>query len=321
MLAATLILLLALAALGAVWFVRNPVLFPPERLPAPAADAARLRADVEFLAAIRPVRNAANLASMDAAARHIADGFAAAGCTPGEQVFEVGGNDYRNIICSFGPPAAPRVIIGAHYDVDGLENPGADDNASGVAAILELARMVSAAAPALGHRLDLVAYALEEMPYSHTTNMASYVHAASLARAGAEVRLMVSIEMIGFYADAPGSQAYPIGALRAIYPGEANFIGVVGQMFARRAVARVKGLMSVSDALPVYSINAPENLTGVDFSDHWSFWRHGMTAVMVTDTAFYRNPNYHRASDTPETLDFARMKLVVDGLYQVAVGY
>lgn len=315
------VLACGLLALGTAWVLRNPVSSPPRPVPAPAADAGRLRADVEALAAIAPARSGAFPAAMDEAARHIARSFAAAGCTPEDQPFRVGAAEYRNVICSFGPREAPRLVIGAHYDVDGFDNPGADDNASGVAALLELARMLGAARPALPHRLDLAAYALEEAPYHRTADMGSQVHARSLAEAGTAVKLMISLEMIGYYSDGEGSQSYPFGALRLIYPGRADFIGVVGRMFDRRAVARVKDLMRVSEALPVWSINAPRALPGVDFSDHWSFWRQGMKAVMVTDTAFYRNPHYHRPSDRPETLDYRRLALVVDGLYQVALRY
>jgi len=151
--------------------------------------------------------------------------------------------------------------------------------------------------------------------------MGSHVYARSIAAGQAPLKLMISIEMIGYFADRPDSQDYPLGILKWFYPDKANFVAVVGGAFDRSSVARVKQLMSVTDALPVYSINAPGILPGIDFSDHWSFWQHDLPAVMVTDTAFFRNANYHRATDTAESLDYRRMALVVDGLYQVAVKY
>jgi hypothetical protein len=315
----SMVLLALILPAACSWVVTNPVFIEPDFTPAPQADAGQLEADVRFLAGINPPRSSAYRASLDRAATWVADSFEAAGCEPDEQEFTVDHVEYRNVICSFGPADAPRLVIGAHYDV--RDGPGADDNASGVAGILELARMIAAAKPVLEHRLDLVAYTLEEPPHFRSEEMGSHVHARGLVAEGAEVKLMVSVEMIGFYSDEPGSQSYPMGILEWLYPDRADFIGVVGGLLDRSSVARVKALMQVSDELSVYSINAPPLLTGVDFSDHWSYWQHGLPALMVTDTAFLRNPNYHRPTDTPETLDYRRMALAVDGLYQVAIGY
>lgn len=316
------VLLMPVALLAAgCWTVTNPVFLAPDFVPAPAADAARLESDVRYLAGIQPARNAAQPGSMDRAANFVADGFTAAGCDTESKTFAVGPTTYRNVICSVGPRDAPRLVIGAHYDVAGNGNPGADDNASGVAGLLELARIFGETKPALGHRVDLVAFTLEEPPYFRSPNMGSYRYAQAIKSNGVDLRLMISVEMIGYYSDDPGSQAYPIGILRWLYPDRADFISVVGGLLDRGSVARVKKLMRVSDDLPVYSINAPAALTGVDFSDHWSFWQNGLPALMVTDTAFLRNPNYHRSTDTPDTLDYRRMAMAVNGLYQVAVGY
>lgn len=317
---ATLLLLLPiLLAVGGCWMVTNPVYVALEPMPAPEADPARLEKDVRFLAGIVPPRSHAERASLDRAADYIAKSFKAAGCPARMQTFRLHHVDYRNVICSFGPTDAPRLVLGAHYDV--YLGPGADDNASGVAGLLELARLLARAQPALEHRLDLVAFTLEESPHFRSENMGSYVYADRLVAEKAELKLMISIEMIGFFSSETGSQSYPFGLLGWLYPDRANYIGVVGKLFARSPVARVKTLMRVSDDLPVESINAPALLTGVDFSDHWSFWQHGLPAVMVTDTGFLRNPNYHEPTDTPDTLDYDRMALVVDGLYQVAVKY
>lgn len=316
----TAILLLG-AGLGLFWLLRNPAAPLEAYVSAPSADAGRLEADVRFLAAVTPPRNGQNAEGLDKAAAFIAKAFAEAGCDLWEQPFELDHVTYRNIVCGFGPASAPRVVLGAHYDVAGDDNPGADDNASGVAGLLELARLIGRSDPNLSHRIDLVAFTLEEPPYFHTEQMGSHRYARSLFEAGVVLKVMVSLEMIGFFSDAPGSQGYPVEALAWIYPDRGDFIGVVGRVFDRAEVARVRGLMTGSDDLPVASINAPANIVGVDFSDHWSFWQFGYQAVMVTDTAFLRNPNYHRPSDRPETLDYRRMALTVEGLYRVAVGY
>ena len=307
---------------GAYWFLKNPVLFAAAPVPAAAkADAGRLRAHVEFLAASQPARAFHNIDALNAAADYVEAQFRQAGCQPRRQTFDVGGIDYHNIVCSMGPRDGPRVVIGGHYDVAGDHNPGADDNASAVAGVLELARLINAAKPDLTHRLDLIAFTLEEPPNFKTPNMGSYYHAHDLAYRKTDVNLMISVEMIGYFADKPGSQSYPLGLLSWFYPDRGDFIGVVGQSFDRSRVARVKTLMQAGGDLPVHSINAPALVPGVDFSDHWSFWQNGLPAVMVTDTAFLRNPNYHLPTDTPDTLDYHRMAKVVDGLYQVAVGY
>jgi Zn-dependent M28 family amino/carboxypeptidase len=276
---------------------------------------------VRFLAASAPARAFHNVAVLNRAADHVEAEFRKAGCEPERQTFQVGGDDYHNIICSFGPADAPRVVIGAHYDVAGDDNPGADDNASAVAGVLELARLLEQEKPDLPHRLDLVAFSLEEPPNFQSATMGSYVHAKSLAGMQAEIKLMISVEMIDYFSDAPGSQTYPLPLLNLIYPDKGDFIGVIGRSFDRSLVARVKTLMRVSDALPVHSINAPALVPGIDLSDHWSYWQHGLPALMVSDTAFLRNPNYHMASDTADTLDYRRMALTVDGLYRVAVGF
>lgn len=308
---------------GLYWFLKNPLpATGTDAAPAGAgSDPARLEAHVRHLAASQPARAFHNVAALNAAAKYVEAEFRKAGCDPVRQSWQVTGNDYHNIVCSFGPKDGPRVVIGGHYDVAGDDNPGADDNASAVAAVLELARMVGEAKPDLPHRLDLVAWSLEEPPNFRSANMGSYVQAAGIAADRVDLKLMISVEMIGYFSDEPGSQAYPLSFLKLFYPDRGDFIGVVGQSFDRARVRRVKHLMRVSDGLPVYSINAPAIVPGIDLSDHWGFWQHGLPAVMVTDTAFLRNPNYHMPTDTPDTLDYRRMALTVDGLYRVAVGF
>ncbi len=233
------------------------------------------------------------------------------------QPFDVWGIGYHNILASFGPKEGKRIIIGAHYDShDGL--PGADDNASGVAGLLELTRMLDG--NALNRRVDLVAYALEEMPSFNTADMGSAHHVAQLKKEGVEVDLMISLEMIGYFDDTPGSQTYPVPFLTHLYPDSGNFIAVVGNLAQISEVRRVKkAIMAVGD-VPVESINAPALIPGIDFSDHLNFWYEGYPAVMITDTADNRNRAYHTPQDTPERLDYERMGSVVDGVFRVVVG-
>jgi hypothetical protein len=169
--------------------------------------------------------------------------------------------------------------------------------------------------------VELVAYTLEEPPYFRTEFMGSFQHARALAQQNREVRLMLSLEMIGYFRDPPGSQRYPVAALKALYPDRGNFIALVGPYRDFGLMRRVKGLFKGASDLPATSINAPSLVQGVDFSDHASYWRFKMPALMVTDTAFMRNPNYHLPGDTADTLDYARMAKVVRGVYAVAMEF
>jgi Zn-dependent M28 family amino/carboxypeptidase len=263
-------------------------------------------------------RSYEHAANLDAAADYVLGEFEALGAVTEVQTFEVDGRAYRNIIVRFGPESGPLLVIGAHYDSCG-DTPGADDNASGVAGLIELARALDAQPPA--QPVELVAYTLEEPPYFRTEHMGSFQHARSLARQKREVRLMLSLEMIGYFRDTPKSQRYPMAALQALYPSEGNFIALVGAYRDFGLMRRAKGLFKGASDLPATSINAPSLVQGVDFSDHASYWRFKMPAIMVTDTAFLRNPNYHEVSDTADTLDYARMAKVVRGVYAVAMEF
>jgi Zn-dependent M28 family amino/carboxypeptidase len=171
----------------------------------------------------------------------------------------------------------------------------------------------------LSHRVELVAFALEEMPFFGTGAMGSAVHAASLRASGRRVRAMICLEMLGCFDDRRGSQRFPFPLLRLFYPSRGNFIAVVGNAGGIGIVRRVKRSMRAGSNLPVHSINAPAIVPGVDLSDHRSYWREGFPAVMITDTAFYRNDRYHSAADTPETLDYPRMAEVVRGAWNAVV--
>lgn len=228
--------------------------------------------------------------------------------------FEVDGETFKNIIARFGPRSdqSPVYIIGAHYDSE-HGNPGADDNASGVAGLLELARLFSQRPPQVP--VELAAYVLEEPPYFRTKSMGSFQHAKSLLDNNREVALMISLEMLGYYSDDPNSQKYPLPGMNLLYPDSGNFIALVGRLSDPFIMRKYKKAFTHSTDLPVYSMNAPALLPGVDFSDHLNFWRFDFPAIMITDTAFYRNPHYHKSSDTPDTLDFERMAKAVDGVF------
>jgi hypothetical protein len=275
-------------------------------------DAAALRGHVETLAGGRfAPRDVDHPEQLEQAATWIAVELRRVGASVREQVYQVDGRTYRNVLADFGPETSERIVVGAHYDTAG-DQPGADDNASGVAGVLELARLLAAHRPPL--RVELAAWTLEEPPTFRTRNMGSAVHAAALAAAGTRVRLAISVEMIGAFSDEKGSQHYPTG-LGFFYPSTANFVAVVGKWGQGAAVSEVaRGLRSGS-SLPVETLAAPSFVTGVDFSDHRSFWAHGVDAVMVTDTSFFRNARYHTTADRPETLDYARMAQVVKGLH------
>ncbi|HYL97336.1 MAG TPA: M28 family peptidase [Blastocatellia bacterium] len=250
---------------------------------------------------------------LDRAARYIAAEFRQYSGRVREQVFELGGVEYRNVIASFGPENGERIVVGAHYDADG-PFPGADDNASGVAGLLELARLLSLEPPS--GRIDLAAYSLEEVGDFQSGVYGSGVHARSLKDQGAKVKAMISLEMIGYFSDAPESQGYPIPGLRFIYPATGNFIAVVGKLDQPRLVRRIKhAMIGATRSLAVRSINAPTQLAGVTLSDHVNFWQAGYPAVMITDTAFYRNKAYHTAFDSWDRLDYDKMAEVIDGVF------
>ncbi|MES9944431.1 MAG: M28 family peptidase [Candidatus Thiodiazotropha sp.] len=249
--------------------------------------------------------------NLNKVANYIADSLRSSGARVSEQLFEVDGVEYKNIIGEYGPPDQEIIVIGAHYDAKG-EYPGADDNASGVAGLLEIGRLL--AEKELKTRIALVAFTLEEPPFFRSDNMGSAVYARSLAETGAAVKLMIALEMIGYYSEAKGSQDYPMLLLNLYYPRIGNYIAVVDKMLSTQA-QRMKTAMAQVIDLPVYSINAPTFIPGVDFSDHLNFWRYGYPAVMVTDTAFYRNRAYHSEADTAARLDYGKMAQVVYGVF------
>lgn len=296
--------------IAGIWlYATQPVLLPRYGSPMELVDPYRLQQHVRKLSEELAPRSSDNVENLDRAAEYIAHQFRDAGLASRYQEFQVGERTYRNVLALVGRPGEPRVVVGAHYDAfNGL--PGADDNASGVAGLLELGHLLAAheSPPAV----ELAAYSLEEPPHFSSPNMGSAVHAAALADAGVSVRAMLSLEMIGRFDDRPGSQKFPSLLLRLFYPSRGNFIGVVTRPGGAGLARRVKTAMIAAGGVPVHSLTAPESIPGVDYSDHRSFWAHGVPAAMITDTAFFRMDDYHEPTDTWEKLDYRRMALVVE---------
>lgn len=298
------------------WFCS--LLLSLSSLPASAqsatTDTARLGQHLRYLTSRQPARSAAHPAVLDSVAGYLAWHLQAAGGRVARQPYQADGSTYQNVIASFGPETGPRLIIGAHYDVCG-EQPGADDNGTGTAALLELARLLGQAKQPLPQRIDLVAYTLEEPPYFRTPHMGSYVHAASLKAAKIPVTGMVALEMLGYYDERRGSQHYPVGALKLLYGSRGNYVTVAQKFggsgcWGRRLARRYRAVAG----LPVRRFKAPAWLPGIDFSDHLNYWYFGCPALLLTDTAFYRNEHYHQGTDTLGRLSLPRLALAVDAL-------
>lgn len=271
-----------------------------------------LRTHVEFLCANTSARTHARPATLNRAATYIEENLRSSGARVRSDWFELEGVRYRNVIAGFGPDSLPEMVLGAHYDVAEETKCGADDNASGVAGLLALAASLGRKAPEKS--VELVFYTLEEPPYFATPQMGSRRHAAQLASAGAHPKLVLVLEMIGYFDQAPGSQRYPLPGMGWLYPDAGNFIALVGDFTSTAITATIKQVMVNGTGLSVYSINAPTWVPGVALSDHAAYWDYDIPALMLTDTAFFRNPHYHRPDDLPETLDYQRMAQVLEAL-------
>jgi Zn-dependent M28 family amino/carboxypeptidase len=239
------------------------------------------------------------------------------GFAPRRQGYETPYGRAHNIEITLGPDDGKHVVvIGAHYD-SAQGTPGADDNASAVAALIEMARLLKAetdgAWPASAPTLKCVFFVNEEMPFFGSPHMGSLVYAIDAKQRGRRILAMYSLEMLGYYRDEPGSQTYP-WPFGLAYPDRGNFLAFVGDLGSRDLVRRsVRAFRSVVQ-FPSEGVSAPRLVPGLDWSDHWSFRQQGWPAIMITDTSFYRNPHYHSAHDTPDTLDYDRLSRVVHGL-------
>lgn len=279
-----------------------------------------LRRHVDLLAGVLGERNLLHRpGALEAAARYIEDTLRSYDYAPAAQPFEAFGHPVRNVDADLPGRRHPRRIwlVGAHYDsVDGT--PGADDNASAVAALLEVARLLKTAAKPPRDSVRFTAFVNEEPPFYKGPDMGSLRYAARCKERGEQIACMVNFEMLGYYTDAPRSQKYPHPLNRAPYkwflPTRGDFLAFCGDLRSFRLTRRCNRLFRRSARFPTKWIAAPDRIAGHGMSDHWCFWQHGYRAVMVTDTAFFRNPHYHKPTDTPETLDYPRFATVALGL-------
>lgn len=292
---------------------------PPARESAEHSDTDRiaamseaLRAHVGQLAGHIGERNVGRAVALHAAAAYVRGAWERQGHTVSAQGFDVDGIACENleVACPGTQRPGEILVVGGHYDsVTGA--PGADDNASAVAALIEIGRAL--AGTQTRRTVKLVAFVNEEPPYFFTAAMGSRVYARAARRRGDDIRLMLSLEMLGYYDDAPGSQAYP-PLLRFFYPDRGNFIAFVSNLRSRRRLRQLVDAFRAHSDFPAEQLAAPPVVPGIALSDQLSFWREGYPAIMVTDTAFYRNPYYHTREDTPDKLDYRSMARVVDGL-------
>ena len=285
--------------------------------PPPARElVGELRRDVHALAGIIGERNIVTAPEAFAeAATFIEETLLKAGYAPQRQTFEVDGVPCANIEVEIRGAVNPNdiVVIGAHYDTV-AGSPGADDNATGVAALLAIARRFARQKPA--RTIRFVAFANEEPPFFVTEQMGSWVYAKRSRARGERIVAMVSFDAIGFYSDAEGSQQYP-AMLEAVYPSAANFVAFASNIGSRALLQQCVEVFRRHATIPSEGGALPEDIPGIGWSDQWSFWRHGYDAVMVTDTALFRNQHYHTRTDLPDTLDYDAMARTTEGLLAV----
>ncbi len=309
--------LLALTALGAWWtMIRMPGdSFDGPWEPLTSEEETLMEnvvRDVRVLAWEIGDRNVLAYENYLKAADYIEDQLQAASYEVRRQSFEAERRTCYNLEAELRGISDPGriLVIGAHYD-SVFGTPAANDNASGVAALLAIARAMADDEPDITVRF--VAFANEEPPYFQTEYMGSLVYARAARERGDDIIGMVSLETIGYYSDEPGSQRYP-SLFRLLYPGEGNFIGFVGNVGSRHFLRRGIAAFRAHALMPSEGASIPAFIEGVGWSDHWAFWQAGYPGFMVTDTAPFRYPYYHTTEDTPDKLDYPRMTRVVDGL-------
>jgi len=272
-----------------------------------------LRQIVDKLANQIGERNIWHPKQLEQAAEYIQNAFKKQGYQVNIQAYRSGGKTVKNIeaILPGRTQTKQIIVIGAHYDsIRG--SPGADDNASGIAALLEIARLLQH--ERLEHTVRFVAFVNEEPPFfKNKQQMGSYQYARQARNKGENIVGMISLESLGYYSDKKNSQRYPM-LFNLFYPNRADFIGFVGNFNSRDLVRNVIRSFRHHAKFPSEGIVAPSLITGVDWSDHWSFWKHGYKAMMVTDTALFRYPYYHTDKDRSDNLDYSRLARVVSGL-------
>ncbi len=273
------------------------------------ASTGRLKAHMKQLTGFHNYRNFQHPETLDSVADYILAVYNSHCDTAWFQEYEVNGDTFRNVIGSLGPRDGKRIVVGAHYDV-AYNTPGADDNASGVCGLLELARLLKD--QRLNVRIDLVAYTLEEPPFFGTKNMGSFVHARSLYENGVQLMGMIGLDMIGYFDDSKNSQKYPMGMMKLIHGSRGDFIMLALGRRSGRFGRVLRRSMEQQDLVKTVAV---KGLKALDLSDHMNYRNFGYTAAMITDTAHYRNPNYHSPDDTIDTIDFASLAAVISELY------
>jgi Peptidase family M28 len=314
-----LVLLAILAVIGyRVMIDVKPDVTRPTMTPAIRADIAaleaRLMSHVRMLGGTIGKRHLARPNELRAAAEYIRKTWTDQGFTVRTEAFQVDGRPCENLIIELRGVERSQeiVLIGAHYDT-APGTPGANDNGSGVALLLEMSRAFTQAP--LQRTLRFVAFTNEEPPHFFTEDMGSRVHARNARQRGEAIVAMVSLETIGYYSDASGSQSYPF-PFGLLYPSAGNFLAVVGNLPSRPlAIDFLRAFMVVSD-FPVEGVATFEMIPGINWSDHWSFWKEGYPALMLTDTAPFRYPHYHAPEDIPDKLTPPAFARVGHGIIQ-----
>lgn len=280
--------------------------------------AERLKADVTMLADTIGERNTLRYRQLQQSAEYISDTLRRLRYVVREETYTAAGRQVKNIIAEIKGRRHPDeiVVVGAHYD-SSPGSPGANDNASGVAALLELARQFQGEQPE--RTLRLVAFVNEEPPFFRTDLMGSRVHAANAKKRGDKIVAMLALETIGSYSDQPGSQQYP-PPFNYFYPDRGNFIAFVGNLGSRSLLRDSIRTFRETTPFPSEGLAAPAFITGIGWSDQWAFWQVGYPGIMITDTAPFRYPHYHETTDTPDKLDYERMARVVAGVGRVVGG-
>lgn len=276
-----------------------------------------LRSHVELLAEQIGERNFKHYDQLNRAAAYIKTTMEQRDFQVSEDTYDIEGSKMRILYAELegsGHPTEP-FVVGAHYDsVEG--SPGANDSATGVAAVLELARMLKN--ESLPRPVIFAFFPNEEPPYFQTKNMGSLVFARGFHQGVSKFAGMMSVETIGHYSDQAGSQKYP-SLVGGFYPKTGNFIGFVGDTKSRDLVKKAITEFRLKSHFPAEGASLPGSIDGMGWSDHWSFWQVGTPAFMVTDTAPFRYPYYHTAQDTPDKLDYDKMARVVLGLKRVVL--
>lgn len=294
---------------------------PDQNMAAPSDEVGiRLKAHVDALSESIGERNLDHPQSLEAAARYIEKQLGSLGYAVTSTTYAVRHNNQdvlaRNIEASLHgeSPSAPILILGAHYDT-APGTPGADDNASGVAALIELARELKSRPRKA--EIRFVAFSTEEPPSFGTTNMGS-AHYSNALPNNRVILGMLSLECLGFYRDTHNSQKYP-WPLGWFYPNRGNFIGVVSNVSSRRLLRQFKEAYPKSETSAVFAALPRNLISAITLSDQYWFWERGHAALMITDTAFLRNPMYHQAHDRSSALDYRRFSDVVKAI-GIAVG-